>query len=199
MTMPVNATYTHNGFARVADDGGANAGTLSTPNVDTTESIDTVFRLRYAILQNTATANQSLSWAFNLYYSYNDGTLTQVPAQGATSDPIRFANDSQSITDGVGTTTRLSGGSGNFVAGEWRESDPTGSITFDSEQTSYTELEFCVEIYGSYPGLANDDTIKLVCYKDTTALDTEGTVFTATVSGVVASAGPNLLSLLGTG
>ena len=165
MAKTVNPNYTQSAFAKVTDDGSETGSTVGTTNLDWSENVNTVFRVRIAVAQTEA-ATTNLTQTFTLYYSYNSGAYTAVPAIAATSAPIRFAASAEtswSIADGDATTDR-GVSSGAFIAGQYRESDPSGNVTFTNGSSSETEMEFCVEIYGDYAGLANDDTIDLRVY-----------------------------------
>jgi hypothetical protein len=130
------------GINTAFDAGDAAAG------ADWTQDADTIFRVRYVILQSEITTANSVNTTqeFGLEYNYNGGGWTPVAAQGANTDPVQYADGD--FADGADTTQLI--GSAQFVTGDGVEVTPSDTITFTDEPgvVEETELEFAVEIVG---------------------------------------------------
>ncbi len=159
MTQPVT---TQQSFAKVDDDGTANAGTLGTTNANWTQTVDQPIRIRF--LLNT-TAKDEVD-GYSLYQNYNGGGYAQVTT-ASTEVKAVASEHSTPPTDGDATTERLSGPD-TFVAGQWVDDGIVDSMTI--ADGSETELEFCVELIGA--DLVDANTILFEVHFDSgSALD----------------------------
>jgi hypothetical protein len=113
------------------DDDEANAAWLAALNTDINLGTSATFRLRL-LLENDGTAALDTTTDWQLQYSYNSGTWTNVTA--ATTHVKSIA--SSHVTDGEATTQQL--GSGTFEAGEIEEAN---GVVEDSNLPTATEIE----------------------------------------------------------
>lgn len=150
MGKPVEAAYDQATFrARTAvpDPAGVNTvfdGGDAAANANWVQAVDTIFRIRFVIQQTAAAANQNLATEFALQYNYDGGGWNPVVAQGADTDPVQYVN-ATGMADGD-NTTQILGGGGTFITGDGVEVTPTDTLTFTTEATSETEIEFALEI-----------------------------------------------------
>ena len=152
MGMPVEPVFsqlTFRGRSSVPNPTGINAAfDAGDPAIggDWTQDADTVFRVRFVILQSIILAANSadMTQEFALQYNYDGGGWNPVVAQGAGTDPVQFADGD--FADGDDTTQLV--GSAQFVTGDGVEVTPSDTITFTDEPgvVEETEIEFAVEI-----------------------------------------------------
>lgn len=121
-------------------------------NANVSMDVDTTFRVRFQIAETN-----DVNWvtAFDLNFSINGGSYSEVGAISASGVAVRFVATGQ-YTDGDATTDVLSGGTGTFDAGEGRESNPSSTPLLKSEHSEY---EYCIEIVGSE--VSDSDVIRL--------------------------------------
>lgn len=159
--MPIigGTTLTQSSFRFRNDDGSETTATwAAAQDTNFNPAVSTLFRIRFEIKASSFFAH-GLNAAFKLKYSLNGGAYTDVAAQGATTDIIRYAN-SPNITDNEVTTEQMAG-SGTFLAGACDENGNTGTIAFPASRD--TEIEFVLEIYSGVA--AGGDTIDLRVYR----------------------------------
>ena len=145
MGAPVNPSFTQTSFRFRNDDGSQTTATWKAAvNVNSDEKAYRIFRCRFLIQQTVSNANTALTRNYKLRYSLNNGTYTDVGAQGSATI-IRYA-DSSNITDNEATTQQI--GTGTFITGSVDEDGDTGTITYTTGSLSETELEFVLELYG---------------------------------------------------
>jgi hypothetical protein len=160
MGAPVNPSFTQQSFRFRNDDGSQTTATWSQlANTNDRRKPFVFFRCRFLIQQTVSNANANLTRNYKLRYSLNDGTYTDVGAQGS-STIIRYANSSN-ITDNEATTQQL--GTGSFVTGAMCETGDTGTITYNSGALSETEVEFVLELDGASINVS--DTLDLRVYE----------------------------------
>lgn len=161
MGAPVQPYYEQQVVRHRNDDGSESAATwMVAENTSTNIPINTPFRFRVRVAQTISNANQNLNKEFTLRYSLNSGSYSVIAAINATTAPVRFANSAY-VSDGDSTTRQLTIGNGTFITGRIDNNNTTGLLAFSG--TSYTELEFIIELYG--PLLVVGDGVRLRVYE----------------------------------
>ncbi len=153
---------TQQSFAKVDDDGTANAGTLGTTNADWTQLVDQPIRIRFLV----NTVDKDETDGYHLAQNYNGGGYAPVTTSSTEVKAVASGH-STPPTDGDATTERLSGPD-TFVAGQWVDDAIVDSMVIANGQE--TELEFCIELVGA--DLVDANTILFeVRFDDNTSLD----------------------------
>ena len=156
------AVTTQQSFAKVDDDGTANAGTLGTTNANWTQLVDQPIRIRFLI----NTIDKDETDGYHLSQNYNGGGYVPVTTVSTEVKAVASGH-STPPTDGDATTERLSGPD-TFVAGQWVDDAVVDSMVIANGQE--TELEFCIELVGA--DLVDANTILFeVRFDDDTSLD----------------------------
>ena len=128
-------------FAKVDDDGIANAGTLGTTNANWTQLVDQPIRIRFLV----NTVDKDETDGYHLAQNFNGGGYAPVTASSTEVKAVA-SEHSTPPTDGDATTERLSGPD-TFVAGQWVDDAVVDSMVIANGEE--TELEFCIELVGA--------------------------------------------------
>ncbi len=152
-----------------ADDGSESASTaLAAENTSLAISnlADFPIVLRYGVQESGAGSAAGASTDdYQLQYSLNGGAFTNVTAASSVVQGYTSSN----LTDAAATTSRLSAGTGSFVAGEIAETD--GLLTdWALTANNYSDLVFAIQILAA--GTADGDSITFRVLRN-------GAVFTA--------------------
>lgn len=145
----VTASFTQSAFRLRNDDGSQTAATwIAATNTNASIAVDTVFRVRIAVLETAGgrKANQSLP----LEYSLNGGGFTAV----STSTPVQ-ATASAFVSDGAATTQQIT--TGTFVAGQFDSNASVANVSFAGNDR--TEMEYCLRLDPAQ--INNGDTVAL--------------------------------------
>ncbi len=138
--MTVSVT-TQQSFAKVDDDGTANAGTLGTTNANWTQLVDQPIRIRFLV----NTIDKDETDGYHLAQNYNGGGYAPVTTSSTEVKAVASEHGTPP-TDGDATTERLSGPD-TFVAGQWVDDAVVDSMVIANGEE--TELEFCIELVGA--------------------------------------------------
>ena len=151
VAMDYEATYEHDDFRFAAAGSSLSAPTWLASQggvLDLNEDGqgDYALQVWFAIAQTEANATLGLTEGFKLQYKLNSGgTWTDVGT--TTTDPVYMVADAGFADGDPISSAQVTGLPATYVAGEGAESDgTTGTITFTTEATSYTNLAFSVEI-----------------------------------------------------
>lgn len=149
--MHTNPSLSQVGFRLRNDDGSQTTATWkANENTNATIGVDENFRIRFVVDETAGGAENNVT--FQLQYSHNGGTFTNVTALAVVARPSASPN----VTDSTATTRQLTSGTGTFVANSFDEVDGlSGVTTFSGGEV--TEVEYCVQILSG--AVANNDTV----------------------------------------
>jgi len=165
MINPVWNQHTHRGRN---DDGSETAATWKvSQGLNFSQLVDTNFRVRFRIRQ-TQTLVAGFNINFEIRWSINGGSYSDVGGQASTTNAVRHAATIHFV-DNSATTEQLTG-PGTFQAGRSNEAAAVGSHAWPAAQRD-SEYEFSIELYG--PQVSDGDLIRLRVYEtNNVALDT---------------------------
>ena len=145
---------------RARNDDGSEAAATWKAGADTpwNQAIGQPFRVRIRVEKSGSAATPRYGWQYSL-----DGLTgwTDMPPQGATGVPVRYA-DSSYLTDASPTTQQL--GIGTFDAGRIYESDHALSVTMTA--SGETEVEGVFELVSG--GISPTDKVWLRVVREAT-------------------------------
>jgi hypothetical protein len=176
------ATSAQSGNWAFGDDDGSESGhTLHTEGVnDTGIAIDTPFTIR---LQPQETGGGTFNTGYALFAQKN-GTGGYTEVTRTRTDGLQIVANGSSRTDDEATSSRLTAGSGSWVAGKFDDGATQGTTSV-SLSSQYTDIEFCIQVT---TGAATNDYWDLRLHESGgSALDSYGTLPRATAGTIVQS------------
>jgi hypothetical protein len=197
MTNPV---YVQSAFRGRNNDGNLSTATYkgTANNQNFSQSLDETFRIRL-VLQNTATAKASANQVYDLYYSRNGGTYTQITSS---SSFIRLIDENQGIADHAATSQQIGSGTYDSSSSLGYNDGTTNNLTGGCNIAAASEIEIECSLVLRSADTSVNDTFDLRLRRNGAVLDTYTVTprVTASSSGATyAAAGQSFTWAVGSG